>query len=242
MKMTDRDPIPSSAHGGGWIRSSSTVFLDLPSLESFLRTRLAEPLPGADAQWRFSPLPTRKGWRPELQPPEARPAAALLLLYPGANGPVVPLTMRHSELPQHAGQISLPGGRIGSGESPVAAALRETHEEIGVTPGDVRIVGELSSLWVVVSNHLLRTFVGVVERRPDFVLAPREVDALLEVPLGDLRDARRLGWSRHSREGIIVDYPHFELDGLQVWGATAMVLGEFACLFDAAFSPPERVG
>jgi 8-oxo-dGTP pyrophosphatase MutT (NUDIX family) len=216
------------------------VFSDLTSLERFLSERLAAPLPGAPAHWRFSPLPVRKGWSPELRPPEARPAAALLLLYPGPDGPVIPLTVRHSDLPQHAGQVSLPGGRISPGESPETAALRETHEEIGVAPEDIRILGELSSLWVVVSNHVLRVFVGVAERRPDFQLAPREVDALLEVPISDLRDARRLGWSRHSREGIIVDYPHFELAGRQVWGATAMVLGEFACLFEPDYSPPRR--
>jgi 8-oxo-dGTP pyrophosphatase MutT (NUDIX family) len=203
---------------------------DFESLVSFLETRLAAPLPGADAQWRFSPLPVRKGWRPDGTPDEARPAAALLLLYPGVDGPVVPLTVRHSDLPQHAGQISLPGGRISPGETPEQAALRETFEEIGVPASDVRLVGALSSLWVVVSNHLLRPFVGVVDRRPDFTIAPREVDALLEVPVSYFSDARRLGWSRHSREGLIVDYPHFEIDGHLVWGATAMVLGEFVYL------------
>jgi 8-oxo-dGTP pyrophosphatase MutT (NUDIX family) len=223
------------------MRSSSAAdFKDFESFRRALAARLAEPLPGAEAQWRFSPLPTRKGWRPELQPPEARPAAALLLIYPGESGPVVPLTIRHSELPQHAGQISLPGGRIAAGESAETAALRETHEEIGVVPDNVRVLGRLSSLWVVVSNHLLHPFVGVLERRPAFRLAPREVDSLLEVPVSFLRDASRLGWSRHSREGVIVDYPHFDIDGHLVWGATAMVLGEFACLFDHGYAPPPR--
>ena len=66
--------------------------MSLDELESFLRTRLTEPLPGAEAQWRFSPRPTRKGWRPELQPETARRAAALILLYPHDNDPVFALT------------------------------------------------------------------------------------------------------------------------------------------------------
>jgi 8-oxo-dGTP pyrophosphatase MutT (NUDIX family) len=216
------------------------IWADFLDFTREVATRLAAPLPGAEAQWRFSPLPTRKGWRPELQPAEARPAAALLLLYPGESGPVVPLTIRHSDLPQHAGQISLPGGRIDAGESAEAAALREAHEEIGVPASAVRVIGRLSSLWVVVSNHLLHPFVGVLDQRPEFRLAPREVDSLLEVPVSFFRDARRLGWSRHSREGVIVDYPHFDIDGHLVWGATAMVLGEFACLFDQGYAPPPR--
>jgi hypothetical protein len=55
-----------------------------------------------------------------------------------------------------------------------------------------------------------------------------------------LCDPARLGWSRHSREGIIVDYPHFDLAGHQTWGATAMILGEFGSLFAPEFCPPKR--
>ena len=218
--------------------------MNIVSVESFLRDRLAAPLPGADVQWRFSPRPTRKGWRPELQPETARQAAALLLLYPSPEGDdvLLPLTVRHSDLPHHPGQISLPGGRVDRDEGPEAAALREAHEEIGVVTADVRVIGALSSLWVVVSNHLLRTYVGVLDRQPEFRLAPREVEALLEVPLSHVRDAARLGWSRHAREGIVVDYPHFQLAGHEVWGATAMVLGEFAALWDPQFPPPRKPG
>ena len=216
--------------------------MNLSSLEQFLRQRLASPLPGAEVQFRFSPRPTRKGWSPDQTPDTARPAAALLLLYPSPDDTdvLLPLTLRHSDLPHHPGQISLPGGRIGPDEEPLAAALRETHEEIGIDPADVRIIGALSSLWVVVSNHVLWTFVGLIDHQPEFTLAPREVEALLEVPLSHVRDASRLGWSRHTREGVVVDYPHFELAGHQVWGATAMVLGEFGALFDQGFAPPQR--
>ena len=204
-------------------------------LEAFLRTRLTGPLPGAEAQFRFSPRPTRKGWRPDDRPPGAREAAALLLLYPGAAGPGLPLTVRRHDLPQHAGQVSLPGGRIDPGESHLDAALREAEEEIGVPRESVRVLGALSTLWVVVSNHLVYPFVGITDARPEFRLAAREVDTLLEVPVIDIRDPARLGRSRHAREGVIVDYPHFDLAGHEVWGATAMILGEFACLFDPDF-------
>ena len=212
--------------------------MDLAALESFLRQRLGSPLPGPDAQLRFAPLPIRNGWEPHLEPEGSRQAAALVLLYPGADGPAVALTVRRDDLPHHPGQVSLPGGRIDPGERPEDAALRETYEEIGVPPADLRLVGSLSPLWVVVSNHVVRPYVAIADRRPAFQLAPREVAALVEAPLHSVRDAGRLGWTHRSREGVVVSYPFFELDGHEVWGATAMILGEFAALFAPEFGPP----
>ena len=175
-----------------------------------------------------------------MQPDQARRAAALLLLYPDRGQVRLPLTVRRHDLPQHAGQVSFPGGRIDPGETPVDAALRETHEELGVAPDEVRVLGPLSSLWVVVSNHLLFPFIGVADRRPDFRPAADEVAELLEVALPDVRDPANLGWSRHTREGIVVDYPHFVLGGHETWGATSMILGEFGSLFDPGFRPPDQ--
>src|SRR5688572_21360821 len=144
-------------------------------LESFLRARLTQPLPGPTAQWTFAPNPPLGGWRPDDEPAGARIASALILLYPGETGTAFPLTTRRHDLPHHPGQISLPGGRLDPGEAAEAAALREAQEEIGVDPASIRIVGELSPLWVVVSNFVVRPFVGVTDSRPTFRTDPREV-------------------------------------------------------------------
>jgi 8-oxo-dGTP pyrophosphatase MutT (NUDIX family) len=149
------------------------------------------------------------------------------------------VTARHGDLPQHPGQISLPGGGVDAGESAAHAALRETHEEIGVPPEVVRILGPLSTLWVIVSNFVVQPFVGVTDGRPAFRLAEREVEALVELPLQDLHDLERIGWERRTRDGATTDYPFFNLGGRQVWGATAMILGEFGALFDSEFGPSQ---
>lgn len=213
---------------------------ELDETEAFLRARLSTRLPGAEAQRRFAPVPARKGWQPDQQPPGARLAAALLLIYPDDDGLHVPLTLRRDDLPQHAGQVSLPGGAVDPGEAPVDAALREAHEEIGVDPSTVTILGPLSSLWVVVSNFLVQPCVGITSRRPDFQIEEREVARLVEAPMHHIRDASRLHWRRVSQDGIIVEYPYFDLDQERVWGATAMMLGEFAALWDAEHAPPDR--
>lgn len=215
---------------------------DLTPIENFLRTRLAGPRPGAAAQWRFSPHPPLKGWAPDLAPPTARRAAALILLYPDQGVIRLPLTVRRDDLPQHAGQVSLPGGALDPGESPADAALREAQEEIGVDPASVEIVGALSPLWVVVSNFVLEPFVGLARERPQFAPEPREVAEIVEAPLSELRDPARLHWHRAPRMGVMIDYPYFDLSGHRVWGATAMVLGEFACLWDGEHRPPARPG
>ena len=101
------------------------------TIEPVLRERLAGTLPGIEVQLRFASGLPRKGWKPGVYPSDARVAAALLLLYPGPAGLMIPLTVRASHLSRHAGQISLPGGATEAGESLEAAALREANEEIG---------------------------------------------------------------------------------------------------------------
>jgi 8-oxo-dGTP pyrophosphatase MutT (NUDIX family) len=195
-----------------------------------LRERLAGTLPGVEAQLRFAPKPRRPGWKPGVYPADARQAAALLLLYPGPAGISVPLTIRASGLRTHAGQISLPGGATDAGETLAEAALREAHEEIGVDSSAVRILGELTPVHVIVSGFTLHPVVGISDARPEFTPAAYEVEEVLEVSVEDLQDASRIREGVRVREGLAIEYPYFDLHGHQVWGATAMVLGEFVCL------------
>jgi 8-oxo-dGTP pyrophosphatase MutT (NUDIX family) len=206
--------------------------MPLAEIEALLRGRLAGTLPGVQAQIRFAPFPNRPGWRAGEFPPDARTAAALLLLYPGDGGVSVPLTVRASTLPRHAGQISLPGGATDPGETLAGAALREASEEIGIDPAAVRVLGELTPVHVLVSGFTLHPVVGVTDVRPPFQASPGEVDEIVEVRLEELRDASRIRTGTHLREGVAVEYPYFDLCGHRVWGATAMVLGEFVCLLN----------
>jgi 8-oxo-dGTP pyrophosphatase MutT (NUDIX family) len=206
----------------------------LREIEHALRQRLAGTLPGVEAQMRFAPELLRNAWRTGQLPAESRIAAALLLLYPHDSGAAIALTVRASDLAHHPGQISLPGGATDPGETLAQAALREASEEIGVDPAAVRVLGELTPVHVLVSGFTLHPVVGISDRRPDFVAAPREVQEILEVSLHDLRDASRIRQGTRIREGVAVEFPYFDLLGHQVWGATAMVLGEFICLLDGA--------
>ena len=202
----------------------------LAEMESLLRERLAGTLPGLEAQLRFMPTPPRTGWKPGEFPSDARIAAGLLLLYPGERGASIALTVRASGLRRHAGQVSLPGGATDPGETLAQAALREAHEEIGVDPAHVRVLGELTPVHVLVSGFTLHPIVGITHERPSFTPAAHEVEEVIEVSVDDLQDASRIRQGTRTREGLAIEYPYFDLMGHQVWGATAMILGEFICV------------
>lgn len=202
---------------------------DDADLEATLRGGFSRGLPGHDAQLLMAPRP-RIGWHPGEIPDDARPGAGLLLLFPHGGQPHLVLTLRHGDLPQHAGQVSLPGGAQDPGESLVEAALRETHEEIGVEPSDVRIVGSLSPLHIPVSGFALHPFVAVTDHRPQLTPEAGEVEQILEVPLSWLRDRARIRTEEREFRGTPYTVPYFELFDLKVWGATAMILAEFLVL------------
>ncbi|HEX5474769.1 MAG TPA: CoA pyrophosphatase [Vicinamibacterales bacterium] len=208
----------------------------IAAIEPLLRARLAGTLPGIEAQRRFAPVPARRRWTPGAVPRDTRRAAGLLLLYPAGEEVRVPLTVRAAGLRRHAGQISLPGGATEPDETLAGAALREAHEEIGIEADAVRILGELTPVDVRVSGFTLHPVVGITDAVPIFRPAAAEVEAVVEVSIDRLRDASCIRQGSRIREGVAVDYPYFDLLGHQVWGATAMVLGEFVCLLDEIYT------
>jgi len=195
--------------------------------------------PGVEAQLRMAPQP-RGGWKPGFAPDLAKPAAALLLLFPVGGQAVILLTKRASDLPNHASQVSLPGGAVDPGETIEETALREAQEEVGLARRDIRVIGRLTPLHIPVSGFVLHPVVGVAARRPAMRPEPGEVDRIIEAPVGHLLDPARHHRVNRVRDGVEFDMPYFDLDGEQVWGATAMVLAEFAAVLGAKVAPRER--
>jgi 8-oxo-dGTP pyrophosphatase MutT (NUDIX family) len=198
-----------------------------------LRERMAQPLPGLQAQLAMAPNP-RMGWDPLKFPEGARNGAALVLVYPHDETLHLALTVRGSGLRNHTGQVSFPGGRVDEGESFEAAALREAAEEIGVESGSVELLGRLTPLHIPVSGYLLHPVVGFTSMRPAFQRAEWEVARIIEAPVTVLADATAIKREVRTRviqgQPVEVDVPYFDIDGEKVWGATAMVLAEFCAI------------
>src|SRR3954454_19434603 len=103
---------------------------------------------------------------PAELPGPPRPAAVLVPLFEEDGETRVILTRRAAHLRSHTGEVSFPGGRLEPGEGALAGALREAHEEIGLDPGEVEVLGQLAPLATVSSGSRITPFVGAVARRP----------------------------------------------------------------------------
>ena len=169
-----------------------------------------------------------KAFKPDQilrQPLEnARPSAVLVGLFESTSGVEAILTRRSQNLTNHRGEISFPGGRLDAGESVLQAALRETHEEIGLSPEDVEVVGELNSMATVVSNSHIVPIVGRYRNQPKLHAVNSEVDRVFSVPLIELTRQDTYSqehWVFSDREFQI---NFFYLDDETIWGATARIL------------------
>ena len=200
-------------------------------LPQWLAGRLAQPLPGPMVGSRFEPHP--RPWRHyDVAPPDARPAAVLLLLYPHEGQWHLPLTLRPADMAAHAGQVSLPGGAVEPGETTAAAAIREFHEELGDDGRPIDMLGTLSPLYVQASNYLVTPWVAAAAARPQFAANAAEVEEVLEVPLSHLVDPAHFGSHTRQHEGQTYSAPHFLFQSHRIWGATCMILGELVTLLE----------
>jgi 8-oxo-dGTP pyrophosphatase MutT (NUDIX family) len=160
--------------------------------------------------------------------PLLRPASVLLPLVERGSELRLILTRRAALLKHHPGQVAFPGGKQDPEDaSPLAAALREAHEEIGLDPGDVGIVGRLD-MHETVTGFMMAPFVGLVDVGFRPVIDRSEVDEVFEVPLSFVLDPAN--YQVHAREwrGRVRRYYAIPYGPHYIWGATARILRVFA--------------
>ncbi len=158
---------------------------------------------------------------------EPRLGAVMLLLYPRAEEVHFLLERRPSDVPEHAGQISLPGGGFRAADgSFLATAQRETFEELGIAAERYEVWGRLEPIRISVSNFVVVPFVGFAPHPPSLRPDTREVADVLEVPLRALVDPTSLleeVWEIRGSRRRVAFFLHGEH---KIWGATARVLGQ----------------
>ena len=155
-----------------------------------------------------------------------RPAGVLIPVIERLAGLSVLLTQRSAELKHHAGQISFPGGRLEEHDRDVVqAALRETHEEVGIPPQSIAIIGYLPPM-PTVTGYAVTPVVGLVTEDVPLQLDPTEVEYAFEVPLAFLLDSRNERALEREYKGRLIPTVEFHYEGEHIWGATAHMLVE----------------
>jgi 8-oxo-dGTP pyrophosphatase MutT (NUDIX family) len=191
-----------------------------------LRSVLAAHAPGTAPVDRIPPE--------HLPPGGFTRAAALVPLHERGGEPHVLLTRRPRHMRRHAGQLSVPGGRIEPGEEPLEAALREAEEEIGLPRDRPEVLGRLSETLVLQTAFRLTPWVASVPYPYPYVAAPGEVEEILHVPLAKLLDPGVHRVEPRQVYGMSLDVHYFTLGEEVLWGATARIVWELLGLWRTA--------
>ena len=153
-----------------------------------------------------------------------KPAAVLIPLIDRRGGPSVLLTRRSSQLRHHAGQVSFPGGSMEAADPDIRhTALRETHEEVGIEPGQISVAGYLPAM-PTITGFAVTPIVGLLATDIRLTLDTREVDDAFEVPLPYFMDRANETWDERMIDGTPVPVVEFRYGGQRIWGATASMV------------------
>jgi len=159
----------------------------------------------------------------------AKKAGVMALFYPNVKGETyLVLILRKTYKGVHSAQVGFPGGKYENEDKDLmVTSIRETEEEIGVPEIMIEVIKTMSPLYIPPSNFMVYPYIAVSESTPTFVKQEDEVEAIIEVKLGDFLDETNTLTTRVPTSfNVEVDVPAFKLNDHIVWGATAMMLSE----------------
>lgn len=197
----------------------------------WLEKRLLNPLPGESAQRKMMNVN-----RPDILLPEnARHSAVLILLFPENDEISIALIERVADGSIHSGQIALPGGRMEKEDADlITTALREANEEVGLQKNEVAILGELTRLYIPVSNFIVQPVVSFAKIKPGLFPSDSEVARILYIPLRALFARKeKVDVKASGTHELVMHVNAYILEEHTIlWGATAMILSELETLWN----------
>ena len=185
---------------------------------------LKKPLPGKKAHIQMIPK-GREYVEPESNYIES---AVNIILYQDKNSVCFLLTKRNKNMLNHAGQISLPGGKKDEKENDLwITAKRETFEETGIYIDNDCFVGKLSKIFIPTTNFCIQPYISYLSKKPVFPNKTEEVDKFFSVKTEDFFSEKNISTKIIKHKNRFIEIPYFKLENEFVWGATAMILSEF---------------
>jgi 8-oxo-dGTP pyrophosphatase MutT (NUDIX family) len=164
------------------------------------------------------------------------PSAVLVPIYNKEGQCHILFTQRTDNVKEHKGQISFPGGARQDGESLLDTALRESQEEVGLSPKDVEILGELDDTATLTSNFVVTPFVGVIPWPNNIRADGWETKEIIEVPIVALLDKKAWEDKNEVIGGKPVTSYFYHYGDRVIWGATARILRQFLELYQRAMT------
>lgn len=195
-------------------------------------------LPSVNSHLKMAPLERAELMRKaEFNLYEARKAGVMMLFYPKDDVTHLVLIVRNYYNGVHSSQIAFPGGKFENSDTNMQhTALRETHEEIGISPENIHVIRAFSEIYIPPSNFLVFPFLGISHTELQFTLQLDEVAGIVEMPLSKLLDdAIITSHKLDTSYAKAIEVPAFQIDEHIIWGATAMMLSELKDVLKMVF-------
>jgi len=212
--------------------------MDFQDFLQYVPNLIPVELPAVAAHIKMAPKERIEALKnPDLKIENPRIAAVMMLFYPKDGKTHLVLIVRNAYNGVHSSQIAFPGGKYETNDSDYQqTALRETHEEIGVSPEKIEVVKHFTPMYIPPSNFLVHPFLGIAKEELLFYPDVREVADIIELPLSVFLDDEIIveaTLSTSYANNILV--PAFNIQNHIVWGATAMILSELRDVLKITF-------
>ncbi|MEG0850691.1 CoA pyrophosphatase [Flavobacterium plurextorum] len=212
--------------------------MDFQDFLKFVPNLIPIELPAELAHMKMAPKERLEALKnSNLEAKNPRIAAVMMLLYPKKDKTHLVLIVRNAYNGVHSSQIAFPGGKYENTDLDFReTALRETHEEIGVSPEKIEVIKDFTPMYIPPSNFLVHPFLGISNEELSFYPDIREVAAIIELPLSAfLSDEIIIEATLSTSYANDVLVPAFNIQNHIVWGATAMILSELRDVLKIGF-------
>jgi 8-oxo-dGTP pyrophosphatase MutT (NUDIX family) len=172
-----------------------------------------------------------------LDNPGYRASAVMIIFTPGNEEPSILITQRTQNVGTHKGQMSLPGGGTDpEDKSPLETALRETHEEAGIPPEKIELLGRFDDYISIFGFHIA-VFAGAVNHNTEYIFNPDEIDAHIEAPFSLFLERKYDKVTIYNHESRDFKIYHYYYNNYEIWGLTARILTDLA---EELYGRPEK--